>query len=194
MAPDYRPRWLRLAEAIDFLKSRGVKSEDAQTTLRRMIQDQLYPTSLGGLFRLPNWQYDGRLAKDRSWVTAPKIDWKSSTIIAPHRVAMGRVDRSTLIEVSAADLGREFPHTKDLRPGNENAPPSAITLPRPPRSRSSKFQQAKVVPVLRSLFGAEVPGPDKLTNGELCKAVLQELPKGSQVSKDSILRAACRRK
>jgi hypothetical protein len=191
MASGYRPDWLRLSEAIEFLKTRGLQSQAAKTALQRMIQDRLFPKSPGGTFRLPNWQYHRRFA-ERSWVTAPKIDWKNSTIVAPFAMGMRRVDRPTLIEVSAAALDHGFSHAADQRSGTTDEPLRKAPPGTPTSSSARKHRQAKIYPVLRKLYPEGLP--DEVSNEELYRAVMAELPKGTQVSKDTVLRAALRRK
>jgi hypothetical protein len=120
MSNSFQPRWLRLPEALDRLKSRGLPVDDAKDGLTRAIQDRLYPRNLGEMFRLPEWRYSLRFP-GRSWVTAPIIDWSNSTIVAPHAIGMRRVsaDYPTLIEVAADVLDREF--LCPARSSDENA-------------------------------------------------------------------------
>lgn len=100
MVSGYRPQWLRLPEALDLLKGRGLTLADARAALTRAIQDRLYPRSLGGMFRLPDWRHSPRF-RGRSWVTAPKIDWAESKIAAPCWIRSVLVLSPTLLEVSA---------------------------------------------------------------------------------------------
>src|SRR5258706_240583 len=113
-ADTYAPRWLRLHQAVDVLKNRGLSSDDAKAGLTRWIQDQLNPRSLPGMFRLPHWRHSPHF-RGLDWVTTPVIDWENSTIKAPHSYRMRRVPGNypTLIEVSAAGLDREFQRRSD---------------------------------------------------------------------------------
>jgi hypothetical protein len=130
MSAGFQPRWLRLSEALDFLKNRGLTLDDAKEALRRAIQDRLDPRSVRRMFRLPEWRYSSRFP-GRSWVTTPIINWDNSTIVAPHAMGMRRVsaDYPTLIEVAAEVLDREFPHPRSSRDASSRDDPAATPAP-----------------------------------------------------------------
>ncbi|HLM38125.1 MAG TPA: hypothetical protein VK434_00850 [Microvirga sp.] len=62
---------------------------------------------------------------------------------------------------------------------------------RKPRTQS-KRGRAEII--LRELYGDQIPQPKELANKDLVRAVTQRLREGEQLSRDSIFRAAGRRK
>src|SRR5262252_4764776 len=105
----YQPLWMRLPEAITWLKQHGISAKAAKAIIIRAIQDRLLQRGIGEMFRLPEWRYSPRFPW-RGWIRQPNIDWKHSTIVAPHALGMRRIpdDRPTLIEISARALKHEF--------------------------------------------------------------------------------------
>ena len=117
----YAPKWLwlRLPDAIDRLFAlAGFDEDHAKKWLERFIQDQLNPRNPGPKFRLLNWRYPHRFPW-RGWTNDPDIewlDWKNSTIMAPH--ALGRRlphYEPTPIEISADALESFFRITPKIR-------------------------------------------------------------------------------
>jgi hypothetical protein len=162
--PDYEPRWLRLAEAVEHLCLGGLSSEAAQRWLIRAIQDQLRGDKARylaqKLFRIPGYPMRPSAIALRSgyydWpskIAAAHIDWDKSTVIGCHHTRIIEVD--LLLEVAATQL-----------------PPNIEVPTQKPKSASKPFIRSVIAAVHKE---AKDAGEDPPNIKELPKLVRPRL-------------------
>ena len=186
----YPRNWLRLSDALSIVMNAGFNENDAMQLIANGIADQTIKIQLGLGSHItlgataPGKRISGtdveippRInAQDLDFTNSrPKHRWVIPRERIPHLAGYWDIEWLELWRIDVEDLAKSFPASK-------------------PRRQKGQAARERACRVIKELFPNGLP--DQISNGQLCKRVGDELQRRtwSNVSKDTILRAAGRRK
>jgi hypothetical protein len=198
----YTPKWERLSDALDrVMKSTSVSREKAEREICCAMADGAIAVR-GKLTGHENGLHKSHDLVDGSDIRIPThlksedLDWQQSRPNKPWAIGplpRHRSGRWNLewIELSKADITRELMPAKKVR-----IPPRSKTRMAVKRKRRETPKLSAVRVALKAIFPKGIPSQKYMLNDLLADQVIEHVKNnnGLHVSRDTVLRAAGRRK